>query len=261
MNIMFRSNKFRPMRRHVRCLLLMFSFLAFSITLHAKTKNVLILVEGNTDLKSFAMADGRQLGNLMGHFDARTTIKGVNQYLKNELNDYDFIFYIGYKLREQPPKVFLNDVVKTLKPVIWLNTGIVEFAQNYDLKKLYGFTVTNYDSLSLYDMVKSGTKIFTKGDEHTSIIQITDRKRVEVLATAYSSKKKRETPYIIRSKNLLLFADSPFAYADETDRYLLFADMLHDILGEQHEESHSALLRIEDISPMDNPNKLRDSFI
>jgi len=236
----------------------MFSFLAFSITLHAKTKNVLILVEGNTDLKSFAMADGRQLGNLMGHFDARTTIKGVNQYLKNELNDYDFIFYIGYKLREQPPKVFLNDVVKTLKPVIWLNTGIVEFAQNYDLKKLYGFTVTNYDSLSLYDMVKSGTKIFTKGDEHTSIIQITDRKRVEVLATAYSSKRKRETPYIIRSKNLLLFADSPFAYADETDRYLLFADMLHDILGEQHEESHSALLRIEDISPMDNPNKLRD---
>jgi len=34
--------------------------------------------------------------------------------------------------------------------------------------------------------------------------------------------------------------------------------MLHDILGQPHEETHSALLRIEDISPMDNPARLRE---
>lgn len=223
-----------------------------------QTKNILILVEGNTDIKSFSMADGRQLGELMGHFHTKTTIKGVNQYVKNELQNYDFIFYIGYKLKNNVPKVFLNDVVATTKPIIWLNTGIVEFSKSYDLKKLFGFNVASYDSVSGYDMVKSGSKVFTKGDEHTSVIQIADKKSVQVLAYAYSSKRKKETPYIIKSKNFMLFADSPFAYADETDRYLLFADMLHDILGEQHEESHSALIRIEDISPMDNPDKLRD---
>lgn len=223
-----------------------------------KTKTILILVEGNTDLKTFAMADGRQLGELMGHFHTKTTIKGVNQYVKNEIQNYDFTFYIGYKLKNSVPKLFLNDAVSTTKPLIWLNTGIIEFSKSYDLKKLYGFTVASYDTVSGYDMVKSGNKIFTKGDNHTSVIQITDKKSVQVLAYAYSSKKKKETPYIIKTKNFMLVGDSPFSYADENDRYLLFADMLHDILGEQHEESHSALIRIEDISPMDNPDKLRD---
>lgn len=223
-----------------------------------QTKKVLILVEGNTDIKTFAMADGRQLGELMGHFNTKTTIKGVNQYSRGELQNYDFTFYIGYKLKNNVPKLFLNDIVNTSKPVIWLNTGIIEFSKSYDLKKLFGFTVSHCDSVSGYDMVKWGKKVFTKGDEHTSVIQVTDTKSVQVISSAYSTKKKRETPYIIKSKNLMLFADSPFAYASENDRYLLFADMLHDILGEQHEESHSALIRIEDISPMDNPDKLRD---
>ena len=35
------------------------------------------------------------------------------------------------------------------------------------------------------------------------------------------------------------------------------ADLL-DFLGENHEESHSALIRIEDISPLDNPDHLRE---
>ena len=44
----------------------------------------------------------------------------------------------------------------------------------------------------------------------------------------------------------------------ETDRYIYFADLLHDILGEQHEESHRALLRIEDVDVFENPSRLRD---
>jgi len=56
----------------------------------------------------------------------------------------------------------------------------------------------------------------------------------------------------------MYIADSPFASATENDRYLLFADMLHDILHEQHEESHSALIRIEDVDPLQSPDQLRD---
>ena len=224
----------------------------------AKTKNILIVVEGKTDIKSFAIADGRQLANLMGHFNTKVTVEGVDQYKNNDLNNYDFIFYIGYKNINSVPRVFLNNVVSTEKPVIWLNTGIIEFSKEYDLKKIFGFTVASYDTVTEFDYVKSGSKLFTKGDDHTSIIQISNPKTVQVLATAYSSKRKKETPYIVRSGNFYLFADNPFSYADETDRYLLFADMLHDILGENHPESHSALLRIEDVSPMENPDKLRD---
>lgn len=240
-------------------LVLSFSFIPTATCLgESKTKSVLILVEGNTDIKSFAMADGRQLGNLMGHFNTNTIIKGVNQYSKSEVNKYDFTFYIGYKIKNKVPDVFLSDVMSTSKQVIWINTGFLEFSKRYDLNKTFGFTVSDYDSTSGYDLVKSNNRIFTKGDEHVCTIQIKDKKLVQVLATAISSQKKKETPYIIKSKNLIYICDSPFSYANETDRYLLFADMLHDILGEQHEESHSAIIRIEDINPLDNPDRLRE---
>ncbi len=221
-------------------------------------KKILIVVEGNTDIKSFSFADGRQLQQLMGHFNTKTTLIGVNQYTNDELNNFDFIFYIGYKLKNKVPDVFLNDVLATKKPVTWIYTGFLEFSRSHDLKKALGFNVTDYDSITGFDAVKSGGRIFMKGDYHTSIINIFDKKGVQVLATTYSTKKKKEFPYIVKSKNFIYVADSPFAYADENDRYLLFADMLHDILGEQHRESHSAIIRIEDISPMDNPDKLRD---
>ena len=237
---------------------ILFSYAGRSYAQESTQKKILILTEGNTDLKSFAFADGRQLAVLMGHFNTKTTLIGVNQYSKNELNNFDFIFYIGYRLKNKVPDVFLNDVLISTKPITWLYTGFLEFSKSHNLSKVFGFNITNYDSTTGYDFVKSSGKIFTKGDVHTSIINISDKKGVQILATTYSSKKKRETPYIIRSKNLIYVADSPFSYADENDRYLLFADMLHDILGENHKESHSALIRIEDISPMDNPDKLRD---
>src|ERR1035437_8822617 len=222
----------------------LFSNVGRSYAQESTQKKILILTEGNTDLKSFAFADGRQLAALMGHFNTKTTLIGVNQYSKNELNNFDFIFYIGYRLKNKVPDVFLNDILSSTKPITWLYTGFLEFSKSHNLLKAFGFNITNYDSTTGFDFVKSNGKIFTKGDTHTSIINISD--------------KKGETPYIIKSKNLIYVADSPFSYADENDRYLLFADMLHDILGENHKESHSALIRIEDISPMDNPDKLRE---
>jgi len=231
---------------------------SFSYAQQWPLKKILIVVEGNTDLKSFSFADGRQLEQLMGHFNTKTTLIGVNQYTNNELNNFDFIFYIGYKLKNKVPDVFLNDVLATKKPVTWLYTGLLEFSRSHDLKKILGFNVSDIDSTTGFDAVKSDGRIFTKGDYHTSIINIFDKKGVQVLATTYSVKKKKEYPYIVKSKNFIYVADSPFSYADVNDRYLLFADMLHDILGEQHKESHSAIIRIEDISPMDNPDKLRD---
>ncbi len=222
------------------------------------TKKVLILVEGTSLINNIAMGDGRQLATLLGHFDTNVQIKGVEDYSANEINNYDFTFYIGFKAENEVPSKFLNDVIKSSKTIIWLNTGFKEFSKKYDLNKIFGFEVSKLDTITQYDLVKSGNKVFTKGEPNANIINISDKRTVSVLAYAISSKNGIEIPYIVKSNNFYYFADSPFASATETDRYLLFADMLHDILGEQHEESHRAILRIEDIGPLDNPNKLRD---
>ncbi|HUN64621.1 MAG TPA: DUF2334 domain-containing protein [Bacteroidota bacterium] len=221
-------------------------------------KKVLILFEGSDVPSNMARGDARQLGMLMGHFTASFRIKGVDAYAQGELNGYDIVFFIGFTKHCDPPERFMRDIAGTAKQVIWMNTGIDRFARLYDLPAKYGFSFVTFDSLMHFDFVRVGKKTFTKGEPNLNLISVTNPKKAELVATAYSSTARREYPYFIRSGNFLYFADSPFASATETDRYIYFADLLHDILGEQHEESHRALLRIEDVDVFENPSRLRD---
>ena len=100
-------------------------------------KKILIVVEGNTDLKNYAIGDGRQLAELLGHFNTAVTIKGVNRYNPGEINTFDFTFYIGFNGRNVVPAKFLDDVLATKKPIIWMNTGMIEFSEKYNLRKKY----------------------------------------------------------------------------------------------------------------------------
>jgi uncharacterized protein YdaL len=223
-----------------------------------RTKNVLIVVEGETTLKNFAIGDGRQLATLLGHFQATSKVIGARTYQRRELEKHDIVFYIGFHASNAVPADFMDDVLATDKPVVWINTGFREFSVRPVVKKKFGFTVIRFDSVSEFTIVKMGKSAFQKGEPNLNIVEIADRQKATVIATAHSTKTRREAPYIVQSGNLRYVADSPFASAGEGDRYLLFADMLHDILGEQHEESHNALLRIEDITPMDSPSRLRE---
>jgi uncharacterized protein YdaL len=221
-------------------------------------KTVLILVEGNTDLRNYAMGDGRQLATLMGHFNTRFKLKGVDEYTPGEMKSYDFTFYLGFQAQNTVPAVFAHDVLSLDKRIFWLNTGFEDFCRRFPAAKHFGFNVSYFDSLTGFDGVRFGNKTFSKGEQNINIVNITNRKQVSVMATAFSTKHKRELPYIVVSGNLTYIADTPFATAGTPDRYVLFADLLHDFLGENHEESHSALIRIEDVGPLDNPDHLRE---
>ena len=221
-------------------------------------KNVLILVEGTTDLRNYAMGDGRQLATLLGHFDTRFTLKGVNEYSPGEMKRYDLTFYIGFHAADPIPAAFAQDVLSLDSRIYWLNTGFEDFSKRFPVAKRFGFSVSQVDSISAFDGVRFGNRTFTKGEMNINVVNISNRKQVNVIATSFSTKRKKELPYILTSGNLTYIADSPFSGATETDRYLLFADLLHDFLGENHEESHSALIRIEDVSPLDNPDHLRE---
>jgi hypothetical protein len=59
----------------------------------------------------------------------------------------------------------------------------------------------------------------------------------------------------------LVPAESPFAFMDEDDRYLIMADLLFDILGELSKRSASqrpAFLRVEDVTPAMEPWLVRE---
>ena len=226
----------------------------------AARKKTLIIVEGSSELSNYAMAGGRKIANLLGHFNVDYTLKGSNDYKSGEMNKFDFIFYFGFHPKNSPSQKFTDDLVKYNKQVIWINSGMNEFSSRYpNFKKEFGFTVAEMDSTTGFDLVKSGQKTFTKMLPKTCPILVSDKKKVTVYSTVSASKKAKEYPYIVHSKNLTYIADSPFDMAVlGGDRYIYFADLLHDILGEAHNEIHRAIIRIEDINPLSNPQKLRE---
>jgi uncharacterized protein YdaL len=221
-------------------------------------KSVLIVVEGATSLKNLAMGDGRQLAALLGHFNVSTRVIGVRDYHPGEMESSDLIFYIGFQHANAVPSRFTDDVLRTGRPVVWLNTGFHEFSALPAVRRKFGFTVSRLDTTTGYASVRMNGRLLGKGEGNLNLIEIADRARVQVLATAVAPRGGREVPYIVRSGNLLYVGDSPFASAGESDRYLFFAELLHEIVGEEHPESRQALLRIEDVNPLDDPDRLRE---
>jgi uncharacterized protein YdaL len=80
-----------------------------------------------------------------------------------------------------------------------------------------------------------------------------DPSRTEVLGTAQCEAVDSR----LGQGKFWYFADSVFSYSLEADRSLVFADVLHDILGQPHSGSRYALVRIEDVSPESFPEQLR----
>ena len=246
------------MKKILGCFLIFLLSASLAIAQNKAVKNVLVLVEGQYDLKSLATAEGRQMAQLLGHFKTNVKIDGVAKYKPSDIEKYDYVFYIGFNANNPVPAEFARDVLKTSKPVIWINSGFAEFSKKYDVEKKFGFSVSSYEANGPFTSVKVGNEIYSKGATDINYVQIADKGAVEVWATATQAKGKKETPYMLKSKNLIYVADMPFVGATETDRYLYFSDKLHDILNEKHPQSHQAIIRIEDVTPLHNPDKLRE---
>ena len=242
----------------VLLIIICFSVNAVHVVNTPLNKNVLIIMEGTYDLTQPATAEALQLYNLMGHFHTTVTISGAGDYSQNEIKRFDIVFIIGFKSDIDLPATLINDILKTDKTVVWINSGLNNKNYKEEFVRKYGFSIIQLDKSASFNSVKSGIKSFTRGVSDIFIVQVLDKNKVKVLATAHSDKLRKETPYIIQSGNLYYVADMPFLNATEADRYLLFADLLHDFIGENHPVKHHAIVRIEDVTPMDSPNKLHD---
>ncbi len=117
--------------------------------------------------------------------------------------------------------------------------------------------VGKIDKSLSYNNVKAGNIYYTRGGDNLYTIQTTNNKKANVLATAISDNQRNSMPYIVKSKNLYYISDIPYFNCGDNDRYLLFADILHDLLKENHKEEHKAIVRIEDVTPIRDPERLR----
>jgi uncharacterized protein YdaL len=221
-----------------------------------ETKSVLILYEGKAEPANLAQGDARQLGALMGHFHTTVAFRNLADYQPGEMDGYDVVFFVGYTLQCWPTPAMMQDVMARKRTFVWLHTGMLAFNSQFPTSPRFGFEPLRIDTTGDYAVVQHGSATFTKEEPNITVLRVTDPDKCAVIATA--SSQQESVPYIVRSGEFWYVADSPFAYASEQDRYLLFADLLHDILKEDHPHSHRALIRIEDVHPLEDPARLRD---
>ncbi len=234
------------MKRIFIILVLTFSFSRLLIS-----KNVLIIYDGEKE-KSEAFKSSMFIYYLLDHFsiNSKETFN-VRDYRRDKLNNKDFVFVVFEEGFPEFEDNFISDLLNFKGEIVWINMHIerllkrgefhIEF-EDFKYGKNWKVFYKNED--------------FPKEEPGMNLLKINDKKEVKIISTAVDENGK-SFPYVIRTKNLWYFADSPFSFAMEGGRFLILADLLHDILKEEHRETHLALLRIEDLNPEDDPSNLK----
>jgi uncharacterized protein YdaL len=225
------------------------------------------------DKLSFAYAI--MLRNLLGHFDATVDLLPVQQYAAGSVNNYDATFYLGGSYDFQLPAAFLADAVASTKPLVWFKYNLWQLAWNasYNFTAVRGIQFNDLVGLNaapssgnpnpgFYDTVTYKGLNFVKyyqydaarnvvnADPDLGSVTVTDATKASVVVPIANSANGTQLPYVVRSGNFWYVADMPFSFIGPRDRYLVFTDLLHDMLGIQHAESHKALVRLEDVGAM-----------
>lgn len=215
------------------------------------------------------------LENLLGHFPEFTPlVSAVEDYKSGDIDQCSVTFYLGSYYDNEIPQAFLTEFAATRRTAVWMGYSIWKYEPEV-LSRMIG---RRYRSLAVLDSdhrdkkgrptfyrdIQYKGETFSKYGEFTKpdvfsgtpdCVELDDASGTggvdsEVLATAIHGGTGRKTPYVVRKHNHYYFADDPFSFIDESDRYLIVADLLFDILGakERHPGIHPALFRLEDIS-------------
>lgn len=185
---------------------------------------------------------------------------------------------------------FYQDVATQNKTIVWMNYSLDSLEAKWDasgdswgvstFEESTGFTSFNietnynrvwYKDTELYKGVipfatpgaatstcyDEGNNVYACALELNTILISENNNIASTLATAttYDSPASEE-PYITHGGNFWFVGDIPFTYMSEEDRYLAFADLLHDMLDIPHEESHKAIMRLEDVNAETNTTAL-----
>lgn len=214
------------------------------------------------------------LQNLMGHFpEFQQIISPVEYYKKNDLEKCQANIYIGSYFQNKIPKDFLEDFKTTKQNFAWLGYNIWQIEEEWlktNLEHSYSHITTldrntldtnKQPSFFRFFTYKGETfekfgkfvgkdRVFHAGFEMISLVPALPEEQmtVQILSEGIHSVTRERKPYILRKNNYFYVADVPFSYVHESDRYLIFADVLFDILNAQprHTEKY-ALVRIEDV--------------
>ena len=228
------------------------------------TDDVLVLYDSAGPYGWVGEMNARFLVNLLGHFPQTYKMVGVENYVSGDALRYRATFYIGNDYNNPLPATFLQDVMATTKPVCWFKYNLwnlgasSSFGTQFETK--FGFRFEYMDA-SGFPQIEYKSETFTKNqlDAELGRAAILNATRAKPIALARQLPSSNSIPYVINGSNFWYVADIPFGYISEEDRYLVFADLLHDIIQRDHTPSHKAIIRLEDVDPTYDTEKLHQA--
>ena len=224
------------------------------------TAKTLVLYDTTGDYGWMGEVYATQTANLSSHFGSWTAAPVAN-YKAGDLAAFTAVIYLGSTYDEPLPTAFLDDVSATSKPVTWVFDNIWQLtARDPGFAATRGFTSGSFDFTEVAEVGYQGRRLTrdTTGRSGIMNLSITDATRAKTLATAVRPDGST-FGWAVRSANFTYVGEIPFAYVTHDDRYLAFADLLFDSLGDTgvSRDRHRALARIEDVGPDSDPAELR----
>ena len=197
------------------------------------------------------------IGSLVSHFGVWTA-KPASKYVANELSSYAATIYVGSTFDEPLPASLLDDIAKSVQPVVWMDNNIWQLqARAPNFATTYGFQPWIFDTSTVSEVDYKGIALTRYAANGAGIMSYTGQTTAQVLAQAVHTAGGTKVPWAVRGKNLTYIGENPMAYVTSDDRYLAFCDLLFDALAPATPERHRALVRIEDVGPKTSPNELR----
>ncbi|MFC1682793.1 DUF2334 domain-containing protein [Candidatus Zixiibacteriota bacterium] len=218
--------------------------------LHVDTKEVLICTD------SIGLNDARQVASLVSHFNANVQLiqfRG-DQVPPDSLERFDVVFVVGVDPEAAMPRQFLKELGRYDGTICWLHYGVDQFL-NIAGQEHYGFEYHGAQHDSSYRTVAYNGYSLPRLDPDFNRVAVTDSAICRSLASVTNGGES--LPYVLRSGYFWYLADLPTAFVTEGGRHIVFCDLLHDIMREDHQVRKPALVRIEDINPLSDVESLR----
>ncbi|MEN6625818.1 MAG: DUF2334 domain-containing protein [Candidatus Sumerlaeia bacterium] len=215
-------------------------------------KRCLILHDASSD-----GSDAIQTGEILRHFNVDVAVRSMADYTTGALARFDHVFYVGTDSEASIPAAFLGDLSRTTATAVcWLGFNIDKALDRPELSRRLGLEHIDTVEKSFGSVAYKGQSL-KREDPWVTIVNIVDPERARALATM-KQQGEADAPYAVRcGRDFWYFADVPTSYAIEGGRYLVFGDLLHEILGEDHAPKRQAMVRIEDVHPLVDPGSLR----
>lgn len=192
---------------------------------------------------------------LLGAFNAKVKIIDLDNYKEKEIYNYDYVFVIAVDEEVNKKCFFIEDLKKYNKKICWIGKGIDIFLQNnpkYKMKYIgtkRDITETYYSNKKSMN-ISNMEKFYLESNKYFTILNpySTDTK-----IYAYLSNGQDYFPYIINEKNLWHISEID----NNSIIFYIFSDVLNDIFEVNKFEKEKVFIRIEDMNPLIDIDKLK----